>query len=49
MQAKYIVPELEESLAMFDVQVVTLKGQVEVVPKKLHKVRTSEARAHEHE
>jgi len=37
MQARYIVPELEENLQAFDVQVVMLKGQVEVVPRRLHK------------
>ncbi|GMI02684.1 hypothetical protein TrVE_jg6927 [Triparma verrucosa] len=37
IQAKYIVPELQEKLKAFDIQIVTLKGQVEIVPKLLHK------------
>mmetsp|Transcript_29162 Transcript_29162/g.58248 ORF Transcript_29162/g.58248 Transcript_29162/m.58248 type:complete len:1101 (-) Transcript_29162:54-3356(-) len=37
IQAKFIVPELQDKLKAFDVQVVMLKGQVEIVPKLLHK------------
>jgi trehalose 6-phosphate synthase/phosphatase len=36
-QAKYIIPELVEALKSFDVQVVGLKGQIEVIPSKLNK------------
>lgn len=37
IQAKYIVSELEEQLQGYDVRVVMLKGQVEIVPRMLHK------------
>ena len=36
-QASYLVPELERELSAFDVRFVTLKGVVEVVPRKLNK------------
>jgi len=37
LQASYLVPELENELRAFDVRFVTLKGIVEVVPRKLNK------------
>jgi trehalose 6-phosphate synthase/phosphatase len=37
LQASYLVPELERELSAFDVRFVTLKGVVEVVPRKLNK------------
>ena len=37
LQASYLVPELEEELRDFDVRFVTLKGVVEVVPRRLNK------------
>ena len=37
LQASYIVLELENELRAFDVRFVTLKGVVEIVPRKLNK------------
>lgn len=37
LQAKYLVLELENELATFDVRFVNLKGIVEVIPRKLNK------------
>lgn len=37
MQAAYLVLELENELRTFDVRFVTLKGVVEIVPRKLNK------------
>merc|ERR1711862_97632 len=37
MQASYLVMELRREIISFDVRFVTLKGVVEVVPRKLNK------------
>ena len=37
LQASFLLPELERELRAFDVRFVTLKGVIEVVPKKLNK------------
>ncbi|KAL7552438.1 hypothetical protein ACHAWF_015709, partial [Thalassiosira exigua] len=37
LQAKYLVMELEQDLAAFDVRFVNLKGIVEVIPRRLNK------------
>jgi trehalose 6-phosphate synthase/phosphatase len=37
LQASHLVLELENELRAFDVRFVTLKGVVEIVPRKLNK------------